>query len=101
MDFRLLLLFKNRKSGTTVKKMKLTDAVPESRDDKPLQESVENATNNKADDDGYFAKGTLADVQLDAFGAQKKKTDPAEIALVKKLDLWIMVRLSDWKPPHR
>lgn len=28
---------------------------------------------------------------LDAFGAQRKKTDPAEIRLVRKLDLWLMV----------
>lgn len=32
------------------------------------------------------------DRDLDAFGSQKKKTDPAEIKLVRKLDLWLMVR---------
>jgi hypothetical protein len=47
----------------------------------PVQEQVE------------FAEDLKPQVKTDYSGAQEK-TDPREIALVKKLDRWIMVRVT-------
>lgn len=35
------------------------------------------------------------------YSGATKKTDPAEIKLVRKLDLWIMVSYSDTTDPHQ
>ena len=73
--------------------MKPTDTAPNTRDDKPWEDTVEHTATNKANDEDVLTKDVVNNGERDAFGAQKKKTDPAEIALVRKLDLWIMVRL--------
>lgn len=65
----------------------------DTRDRKVLQGAVEDLASHTHDE--MFSKDTEAQGELDAFGAQKKKVDPVEIALVRKLDLWIMVYLSD------
>jgi len=64
----------------------------DTRDRKVLPGDVEDLTSHTHDE--MFSKDTEAQGELDAFGAQKKKIDPVEIALVRKLDWWIMVCLN-------
>lgn len=52
-------------------------------------ESAKDST--KYEHEETLVKSIVAEGDIDAFGSHKKKTDPAEIALVRKLDLWIMV----------
>ena len=50
----------------------------------------------------YEEEGVVKDafgVKLDYSGATKK-TDPVEIALVRKLDMWIMPMYDDSAPDH-
>lgn len=58
-------------------------------------EHVDNKVETKVDttDSGSMMKEVGAEDNLDRFGAWKK-TDPAEIALVRKLDWHIMVLLN-------
>ena len=52
-------------------------------------EAVKDST--KYEHEETLVKSIITEGDIDAFGSHKKKTDPAEIALVRKLDMWIMV----------
>lgn len=59
--------------------------------DKPTDKQIERAESLLVDDDHHPAKPVPVVDKMDYSGSHEK-TDPREIALVKKLDLWIMVR---------
>jgi hypothetical protein len=63
-------------------------------DEKVVTTHQETLTPSQTLDYDYPVKDVEgANEDLDYSGVQKKKTDPAEIALVKKLDLFIMPTL--------
>ncbi len=53
-------------------------------------EHIDNKITKPASNSGSMVKEMGVEEQLDRFGAHAK-TDPVEIALVRKLDLYIMV----------
>jgi hypothetical protein len=65
--------------------------------EKPTEKQVERADTIFVDDDQHPQKPVPIVEKIDYSGAHEK-TDPREIALVKKLDLWIMVGplLASW-----
>lgn len=60
--------------------------------DKPRAVGIENSST--FDEDGHFNKTAAKEQKVDYSGAHEK-TDPKEIALVRKLDRRIMVRVSN------
>lgn len=61
--------------------------------EKPTEKQIERAETMLVDDDQHPTKPIPIVEKVDYSGAHEK-TDPREIALVKKLDLWIMVSSS-------